>query len=199
MFHPIPEAIQRQMRRLEQMDAQDRLNGTPRLLRLRQIPPETGKFLALLAASAPAGKIIEIGTSAGYSTLWLSLACRSNGRKITTLEILEEKARLARQTFKAAGVEALVELVVGDGRKYLLNQREIAFCFLDAEKEVYGECYETVVPRLVKGGWLVADNALSHRDELQPLLERALNDPRVDALVLPLGNGLLVCRKVDQD
>jgi predicted O-methyltransferase YrrM len=199
MFHPIPEAIQRQMRRLEQMDAQDRLDGTPRLLRLRQIPPETGKFLALLAASAPAGKIIEIGTSAGYSTLWLSLACRSNGRKITTLEILEEKARLARQTFKAAGVEALVELVVGDGREYLLNQREIAFCFLDAEKEVYAECYEAAVPRLVKGGWLVADNALSHRDELQPLLERALNDPRVDALVLPLGKGLLVCRKVDQD
>lgn len=195
MFHPIPHAIQSQMKRLERMDAQDRMDNTPRPLRLRQIPPETGKFLALLAAAAPPGPMIEIGTSAGYSTLWLSLACRGNGRKITTFEILDEKAALARETFKAAQVESLIELVVGNALDYLPQYQEIAFCFLDAEKEIYAACYEMVVPRLVKGGWLVADNALSHSDELRPMLERALNDPRVDALVVPIGKGLLVCRK----
>lgn len=71
MFHTISPAMQAQMQRLEQIDAQDRLDGTPRTQRLRQIPAETGQFLAILAASAPPGHLIEIGTSAGYSTLWL--------------------------------------------------------------------------------------------------------------------------------
>ena len=72
MFHDISPEIQIQMQRLEAIDAKDREDGTPRLQRLRQIPPETGKFIALLAANAPAGQMLEIGTSAGYSTLWLS-------------------------------------------------------------------------------------------------------------------------------
>ena len=54
------------------MDAADRSDGTPHAKRLRQIPPETGRFLAILAASAPAGNLVEVGTSAGYSALWLS-------------------------------------------------------------------------------------------------------------------------------
>jgi len=74
------------MHYLERLDAKDRTDGTPRDQRLRQIPPETGKFIAMLAASAPKGTFIEIGTSAGYSTLWLTLACRKVGNKITTFE-----------------------------------------------------------------------------------------------------------------
>jgi predicted O-methyltransferase YrrM len=61
---------------------------------------------------------------------------------------------------------------------------------------VYAECYEAVIPRLVKGGLLVADNAISHRETLKPMLDRALTDERVDALVVPIGKGELVCRKV---
>ncbi|MBA7691850.1 hypothetical protein ES703_100405 [subsurface metagenome] len=69
MFHNIPELVIRRMRYLEGLDSKDRANGTPRMERLRQIPPEIGKFLAILAASAPEGQFLEIGTSAGYSTL----------------------------------------------------------------------------------------------------------------------------------
>jgi|GEM_PF-6616003 len=57
------------------MDTKDREDGKPRLQRLRQVPPDTGKFLALLAANAPAGEYLEIGSSAGCSTLWLAVAC----------------------------------------------------------------------------------------------------------------------------
>ena len=196
MFRSISNPILEQMYRLEQMDARDRTDGTPRLQRLRQIPPETGKFLALLAASAPAGDLLEIGTSAGYSTLWISLACAIAGRTLTTFELLAEKASLARATFRAAQVEGIVKLIEGDARQYLSDYHTIAFCFLDAEKEAYGECYEAVIPGLVKGGWLVADNAINHRETLQPVLERAMADERVDALIVPIGNGELVCRKV---
>jgi caffeoyl-CoA O-methyltransferase len=196
MFHSIRPAIRERMRYLEQIDAQDRLDGTPRLQRLRQIPAETGQFLALLAASAPEGTIVEIGTSAGYSTLWLAIACEAVGRTVTTFELLPEKVALARETFRAAQLEGLVKLVVGDALDSLADYNNIAFCFLDAEKEVYDTCYEAVVPKLVSGGLLVADNAINHRETLQPMLDRALNDTRVDALVVPIGKGELVCRKI---
>lgn len=195
MFHDISDRVQDRMRVLEQMDTADRADGTPRMERLRQIPPETGRFIALLAAAAPEGAMIEVGTSAGYSALWLALACRATNRTMTTFEVLPEKANLARETFRAAGVEHLVELVEEDALQRLADIGHVAFCFLDAEKEVYAECYEAVVPNLVRGGLLVADNAINHRETLQPMIDRALDDPRVDALVVPIGKGELVCRK----
>jgi caffeoyl-CoA O-methyltransferase len=195
MFQNIPQPILDRMRHLEEIDTQDRQDGTPRLQRLRQIPPETGRFLALLAAGAPQGAYVEIGTSAGYSALWLALACRETGRTITTFEVLEEKVALARETFRQAKVEDVVTLVAGDAREHLADCHDIAFCFLDAEKEIYAECYELAVPRLVAGGLLVADNAINHRATLQPLLDRALSDERVDALIVPIGKGELICRK----
>ena len=195
MFHDLPLAMLARMRELEELDGRDRADGTPRLQRLRQIPPETGRFIAILAASAPRGRWVEIGTSAGYSTLWLALAARAAGARITTYEILADKAVLARRTFEAAGVGDVVELVQGDALAHLPGLTEIAFAFLDAEKEVYGPCYEALIPRMVPGGILVADNAISHEASLRPILDRALHDERVDALIVPIGKGELLCRK----
>ena len=146
----------------------------PRRRCLNQISPEEGRFLALLAASAPEGVVLEIGTSAGYSTLWISLACELLGRRITTFEISPERAEMARETFQAARRDSIVTLVEGDARQYLRQYENVAFCFLDAEKTLYGEFYETVVPRLVTGGLLVADNAGSHREERRDDRERVL-------------------------
>jgi len=86
--------------------------------------------------------------------------------------------------------------VEGDIRHYFSKFDNIAFCFLEAEKEVYSDCYDAVVPRLVSGGLLIADNAINHRETLQPVLDRAMADERIDALIVPIGKGELVCRKV---
>ena len=196
MFHNIARPVLERMRVLQDIDAADRVDGTPRMQRLRQIPPDTGQFLAILAAEAPEGAMIEIGTSAGYSTLWLALACQANNRRLITFEILPDKAALARETFRAAQVSHLIELVEGDALEHLPSMGEVAFCFLDAEKEIYADCYEAVVPNLVPSGLLVADNAINHRETLQPMLDRALSDPRVDAVIVPIGHGELVCRRV---
>jgi predicted O-methyltransferase YrrM len=196
MFHAIRQSILERMKYLEEIDAKDRTDGTLRTQRLRQIPPETGRFLALLAATAPEGMYLEIGTSAGYSTLWITLACEMLGRTLHTFEVLPEKVQLARETFAVAQVEKTIQLVEGDVRNYFSQFENIAFCFLDAEKEVYGECYEAVIPKLVGGGLLIADNAINHRATLKPMLDRALTDERVDALIVPIGKGELVCRKV---
>ncbi len=195
MFHDIPSAILERMHELERRDEIDRTDGTPRLDRLRQIPEETGRFIALWAASAPDGAMIEIGTSAGYSALWLSLACRAKERTLTTFEVLAKKAAIARQTFSQAGVGHLITLVEGDFLDHVDGIGAVGFCFLDAEKEAYAACYDSVVPRLVPGGLLVADNAINHRETLQPMIDAALEDERVDALVVPIGKGELVCRR----
>ena len=195
MFNPIPELILERMRQLERLDAIDRQDGTPTSRRLRQVTPDTGRFLTLLAASAPPGMLVEIGTSAGYSTLWLALAAMETARKITTFEFDAAKAERARETFRMAGVESVVDLVVADARQGLRALNGISFCFLDIEKELYLECYEIVVPRLVSGGFLVADNVISHREALVSFLDNAMQDVRVDALVVPIGKGVLACRK----
>lgn len=196
MFHSISQSVLDRMKYLEQIDAKDRRDGTPRSLRLRQIPPETGKFLALVAANTPEGMCLEIGTSAGYSALWINIACEMLGRTLHTFEKSPEKVRLARETFQIANVEKTINLVEGDIRNHFSQLDNVAFCFLDAEKEVYGECYEAIIPKLVKGGLLIADNAINHQATLKPMLDRALTDHRVDALIVPIGKGALVCRKI---
>jgi predicted O-methyltransferase YrrM len=162
---------------------------------LKQVPRDTGKFLALLAAIAPRGDYLEIGTSGGYSALWISLACREKGMKLVTFEVLEAKAELARETFRAAAVEDVVELRHGDARKHLDAFNNIAFCFLDAEKEIYAECYEKIVRNMTKGGILVADNVISHKEILLEMVDHVMRDHRVDASVVPIGSGELVCLK----
>ena len=196
MFHNIPKPILKQMRRLEELDALERENSTPRLQRLRQIPPVTGKFLALLCASAPRGGVLEVGTSGGYSSLWLSLACRERGDHLTTFEVLEEKVARANETFEAAEVKDQIQLIHGDAREVIEGYRDVAFCFLDAERDIYFDIYEKLLPNLTPGGLIAVDNVISHADELAIFVSHVENDPPVDALVVPIGKGILVCRKM---
>ncbi len=195
MFESISSAMLSRMSELEAIDQRDRTDGTPHSKRLRQIPPEVGKFLAILAASAPAGSIIEIGTSGGYSTLWLALAARATGRRVTTFEIDAAKVELARATFAAAEVADLIDLEPGDALTHLHSYSDIGFCFLDCDKDLYEPCYELLLPRMLPGAILVADNAISHAAAVRPMLDRALSDSRIDAVLVPIGSGELLCRK----
>lgn len=196
MFHDVPNSIKERMVYLESLNKKQRTENTPSSQRLRQIPPETGKFLTILAACAPLGTYLEIGTSGGYSALWISLACQKLGRTLVTIEIDEQKIEIAKETFKLAGIEDVIELIHGDGREYINAYHDISFCFLDADKGLYSECYEKIVPNMVQGGVLIADNVISHKDILSKFMDRALNDDRIDGVVVPIGSGELVCCKV---
>jgi predicted O-methyltransferase YrrM len=118
------------------------------------------------------------------------------GRRLTTFEMAKEKIRLAHETFVSAGIQDIVDLVEGDAREHLIDYKGVSFCFLDAEKQHYLDCYNLVVPNMVSGGLLVVDNVISHRRTAGPMIKKALKDRRVDALILPLGSGLLLCRKI---
>lgn len=197
MFHDIPKPVLDRMQELEEIDARDRQDGTPHLKRLRQIPAETGRVLAFLAAGVPEkGAWLEVGTSAGYSAMWISLAAKQRGKVLHTFELLPDKAALARETFKKAKIEDLVELKNGDARGHVGDYGEVAFCFLDCEKEMYPEIFERVTPNLVPGGLLIADNVISHKSALTGFIAEVEGDTSLDTVMLPVGSGLLVCRKL---
>ncbi len=185
------------MRRLEAQDARDRGDGTPRSERLRTVRPEVGEFLLTIALAAGAQTIVEIGTSGGYSTLWLAAAARRNAGRVITFEIDPAKVILARQTFADADVDDVVELRAEDAFTGLEElEYEADLIFLDAEKQDYEAFLELVVETLRPGGTLVADNLESHAEELAAFRKAALAHPRLCGLVVPIGRGELLAVKL---
>ena len=188
MFHTIGPGMAKRMRELEEIHRMDKD-------RLRQIPPETGKFLALLAVGAPKGVWLELGTSGGYSAMWISLACRARDTRLVTVDHDIEKTRLAKETFALAGMQDIVEVIHDESLSHLRRYREgeLGFCFIDAGGGI--GTYDIVVPKLMPDGLLIYDNVISHRERARPTVEKAMSDERVDALVVPIGSGELVCRR----
>ena len=189
MFHDISPTMQQVMRELEEQTERDQRS-------LRSVSLDVGRCLSLLAMSAPQGVFLELGSSGGYSTLWLSLAARARGVMLTTVELDEKKVALARENISRAGAEGSVQAVHGDALDYTTRFEEIAFCFSDLQPpELNAKIYEKAVPRLVSGGLLVIDNVTSPRLQTE-LLDRAENDPRVDCVLLPFPKGDLICRRI---
>jgi predicted O-methyltransferase YrrM len=177
------------MRELEEQNERDQPA-------LRSVSEDVGRCLALLAMSAPQGAFVELGSSAGYSSLWLSLAARARGVKLTTVELDEKKFAFARENILRAGAADFVEAIHGDALDYATRFEEIAFCFSDLQPpELNARVYEKAVPRLVPGGLLVIDNVTSPRLQTG-LLKRGESDPRVDCVLLPFPKGDLVCRRL---
>ncbi len=181
------------MRRLEALDAADRKDGTPQELRLRSVGPEVGRFLQTLVVAIGARTIVELGTSGGYSTLWLAEAARRTGGRIVTFEVDDRKIALAATTFADAGVDDLVELRHQDAAQGLVGYAWTAdLVFLDVEKKLYLELLEPIVAALRPGGLLVADNLLSHAADLEAFRAAALAHPQLSGQVVPIGCGELV-------
>ena len=188
MFHDISPQMQQMMRELEEQTERDQRS-------LRSVDSDVARVLSLLAVSAPQGAFLELGSSGGYSSLWLSLAARARGVTLTTVDLDEKKVALARENIARAGAAGSVQVFHGDALDYATRFDQIAFCFSDIEPpEHNAKVYELVVPRLVPGGWLVIDNVTSPRIQTE-LLERARSDPRVDCVLLPFPKGDLICRK----
>ena len=118
---------------LERHDAGEREQDTPRAERLRQVTPEVGRFLHTLVLATRPRSIVEIGTSGGYSTVWLATAARALAASVVTLEIDPAKVRRATASLREAGVDGVATIVEGDAFTYLRERREpIDFVFLDA-------------------------------------------------------------------
>ena len=126
---------------------------------MMNVPMEDGRFLRILTEMAGAKHVVEIGTSNGYSAIWFCLALRTTGGRLTTFEIDEGRAKLARENFKRAGVEDMVTLVMGNAHETVKKLNDpIDILFLDADKAGYIDYLEKLLPLIRPGGLVLAHN-----------------------------------------
>ena len=126
-----------------------------------------GKFLEMISCLMQPARILEIGTFVGYSGLYLSRGLREGG-KLHTIELREQDAATARENFRRAGVQDSIVLHVGNALQIIPTlQEEWDLVFIDADKVGYADYYRLVLPRLRRGGLIIADNVLFHAEVLQ--------------------------------
>ena len=165
-----------------------------RLRRLRNLEPDTAAVLALLVRATAARDLLELGTSNGYSTLWLADAARSVDGRLVSVEVDPARTALAAENLRESGVSELVELRVQDAAETLRSSRAGAWdlIFLDAERPAYASYWPELVRVLRRGGLLAVDNVISHADELRDFRALAAADERVSEALVPTGAGLLL-------
>ena len=158
---------------------------------------ETGNFLNMLVKISGCKNGLEIGTSNGYSGLWLGEAFKKNQGKLSTVEYWEKRQSIAIENFEKCGVSDVIESILGAGIDVLKEWKEpLDFVFLDANKAQYIEFFELIDKYLVKGGIITADNITSHPDKVKPFVDAIKADERYQTEILPLPAGLLVAYKI---
>ncbi|MBI1448410.1 O-methyltransferase [Acinetobacter sp. AC1-2] len=163
-----------------------------RLLRYRNIEAESAKLLSQFIRMQQAKAILEIGTSTGYSTLWLAEAAQATGGQVTTVEIDAKRSAEAKRHVAELELSEIVQFWVGDAADYLKETQEtFDFILLDAERNAY-ENYWPDLKRLIKpkGGVLIIDNVISHAAEVKSFLELIKHDQNFMSSILPVGAGL---------
>jgi caffeoyl-CoA O-methyltransferase len=176
-----------------------------------QIAPDQGAFMTLLCRAIGASEAIELGTFTGYSAICIARGLAPGGR-LVACELSEEYAEIAARNLEAAGVADRVEIRIGPALDTVraLPERELFdFAFIDADKTGYETYWAELVPRLRQGGIIAVDNVLWSGRVLKPASEQdadtaaivAFNDmvvadKRVQAAMLPIGDGLTLARKL---
>ena len=147
------------------------------------VTPQDGRLLRVLTEAVGAKRVVEIGTSNGYSTIWFCLALRNTGGKITTHEIDARRASLARENFKRADVSDMVTLVEGDAHETVTKLKEpIDVLFIDADKQGYIDYLNKLLPLLRRGGLVVAHN-ISPRMADPKYMEAITTNPNLETIV----------------
>lgn len=173
--------------------------GKPdRLDRLRNLEPDTAALLAVLVRATKPRKLLELGTSNGYSTLWLADAARAIGGTLVSVEIDPGRSAQAAHNLDRAGLRSAVDLRVQDAAETLKESADAEWdmIFLDAERPAYPNYWPDLVRALKPGGLLAVDNVLSHADQVAGFRALVAADPRVSEALAPTGAGaLLVVRE----
>lgn len=159
----------------------------------------TGEFLYTLIKTAECKNVIEIGTSNGYSGIWLGKALKETGGKLTTVEFWEKRFSIARENFKKCGVDDVISIVQGSACDVLRDLPEdfkIDFAFVDANKKEYIDYFELIHPHLNTGGFIACDNVLSHKEKTQTFIDAINKHPDYENVVLNLPAGLSLGRKI---
>jgi predicted O-methyltransferase YrrM len=187
----LDERVRGVLARLEEEDASERERGLPPGQRSRAVAPTTGRFLFALVAPQPDCEVLEIGGGRGYSSVWLAAGVRHLGGRVLSLEVDRSAATAWRENVAAAGLEEWVDLIEGDALETLPTIDDVFdVVFIDAKKSEYEAYFRLARERVEPGGLIVADNVLSHPDELAAYSEARRADPGLLSVTLPLDRGL---------
>jgi predicted O-methyltransferase YrrM len=201
------EAVSRVLDEYEQRAEAERHSmqaGDPQSLHARRdefllpIGPDTGRVLNVLIKSANAQSILELGTSYGYSTLWLAEAARQTNGKVVSLELADYKAKFAREALTRAGLGNHVEIHLGSALETLPRlEGPFDFVLIDLWKDLYVACLELVYPKLVSGAFVVADNMIypEYTRAEATAYQRRVRQLEFDSVLLPIGSGIELSRR----
>ena len=165
---------------------------------LLAVGPATGQLMNILIKQAKSKVILEIGTSYGYSTVWLAEAARVTGGRVITLELHAHKQLYARERIAQAGLAEFVDFRLGDAKEVLAKlDRIVDFVLLDLWKDLYVPCFDLFHPRLNPGAIVVADNMLFpevSRGHAAKYRKHVRSHADIQSMLLPVGSGLEVSR-----
>lgn len=165
--------------------------------RLRNISREMGQFLSILVKGCSAQRILEIGTSNGYSTIWLANAVQETKGIVTTVELSSERVAEALVNFEKASLRRRIDIHNQEAGAFLDAQvnRSFDFIFLDSERTQYMWWWENIKRILEPKGFLVIDNAISHTEELAEFIQMIEEDEIFETVLLAFQKGAFVARK----
>jgi caffeoyl-CoA O-methyltransferase len=136
------------------------------------VSEEDGRFLRLMVASSSAKRVLEIGTASGYSAIWMGLALRETGGRLTTIEYDAARAKEAAENIRRAGLADVVTVVPGDAFKEIPRLTgQFDLVFLDAWKPDYKKFFDIVFPRITPGGLFLAHNVINKKNEMGDFLK----------------------------
>jgi predicted O-methyltransferase YrrM len=150
---------------------------------MMNVPIEDARLLRLLVETTGAKNVVEVGTSNGFSGIWICLALKSTGGKLTTFEIDANRAALARENFKRAGVGDIVTLIEGDAHKEVVKLKDqIDVLFLDADKEGYIDYFNKLLPLVRPGGLILAHNTTNVASGMQDYIKAVTTSPQLETI-----------------
>ncbi len=155
------------------------------------IPKREAEFIYLFLRAYKPNRILEVGTSTGYSTIYFALAVKEIGGIVDTIEMDPEKIKIAKENFKVANLEEIISILEGDANRILNELKErYDFAFLDGEKKEYLSHFKMIKPKLGKNAIVMADNAGDLAEEMKDYLEFVRNTDGLLSVFVPIGNGL---------
>ncbi|MFT3999026.1 MAG: DUF1442 domain-containing protein [Rhizobium sp.] len=188
------ELIREERSKPKEMPPGGRDGGQDR--RLRAVGPETGRLLNILAKSLKAPTILELGTSFGYSGIWLAEAARASGGKLISMELHAYKTEFAREMAGKAGLSEHIDFQVGDAVEMIRAlPGGVDFVLVDLWKDLYIPCLEAFYPKLNPGAIVVADNMfMPGNEDVKRYGEAVRAKPGITSVLLPVGSGIEVSR-----
>ena len=178
--------------RLWQRKLEQDARGLPQAERHRNLEPPSAEFLSVLASGVGARRILEIGGSSGISTIALAVAARDTGGRVTSIEIEPKRQQESRELLRGLALDNFVEYICDDADAVLPRLGEAELALIDCEKEDYIRFFSML--RVAPGGFVVADNIISH--SLTEYVKHVWERPNVESVTLPIGKGLEVTRFV---